>query len=256
MVGSKVGRPNGVHKYLGKVYKSKNYGEFKVIEYNNANDLTVEFLKTGYKTKARTSDLRKNQVKDLLGRSVLGVGYLGEKYGLKIDKHIYQIWKGILGRCYDKAELEKKPTYRGCSVSEHFQCYSNFHEWCQHQIGFGNDGWQLDKDLLIKGNKVYSEDTCVFIPQEVNNLLTKRQNFRGDLPIGVHKKKRGDYFVSQINRDREKVFLGHFKEPISAFLAYKEAKEDYMKVVAEKWHSKIDRRAYEALMNYQVEITD
>lgn len=75
---------------------------------------------------------------------------------------------------------KKYPTYKDCEVSENFKSYEYFYEWCNKQIGFGNEYWQLDKDLLIKGNKVYSENTCHFIPKEINLVLTKSDKKRGE----------------------------------------------------------------------------
>ena len=124
-------------------------------------------------------------------------------------------------------------------------------------MGFGNKGWHLDKDLLVKGNKIYSEDTCVFLPVEINSVLTKTDKLRGDYPIGVHWCNAKKVFVAQINRNKgQQEWLGKFDNPNDAFLAYKKAKESYLKELANKWMGKIDDRAHNALMNYEVEITD
>jgi len=121
---------------------------------------------------------------------VQGMGINNGKYPATLNGEYireYMLWKSMLTRCYNTKYQEGKPTYIGCSVSENFKNYSYFHEWCQNQIGFGNVDFQLDKDLLHKGNKEYNENTCVFIPIETNSVLTKRQLDRGLLPIGVTK---------------------------------------------------------------------
>ena len=128
---------------------------------------------------------------------------------------------------------------------------------CHKQIGFGNEGWQLDKDLLVKGNKVYSESTCVFIPAEVNTLLTKRTASRGEHLIGVYWHKTNKAFKAQVSKNKgTQEYLGSFKTEIEAFNAYKQAKESFVKEQAEKYKSQIDPRAYNALMNYEVGIDD
>ena len=111
--------------------------------------------------------------------------------------------------------------------------------------------------MLIKGNKIYSESTCVFIPREINQTLVKRVASRGTHLIGVYWSKRDKAFKAQVSKSKGKQeHLGYFKTEIEAFNAYKTAKESFVKEQAEKWKDKIDERAYEALINYQVEITD
>ena len=132
-----------------------------------------------------------------------------------------------------------------------------FYEWCNEQIGFGVDGFELDKDLLLKGNKIYSENTCVFIPSEINLLLVKREALRGEYLIGVSWYSKSKTFIAQVNKNKGKSEnLGYFKTELEAFKAYKKAKEAFVKEQANKWRGKIDDRAYNALMNYTVEITD
>ena len=163
----------------------------------------------------------------------------------------------MLRRCYNDAYKKKRPTYEGCEVSDNFKSYEYFYEWCQKQVGFRNSGWHLDKDLLIKGNKVYSEDTCVFIPAEINTVLVKRTASRGEYLIGVYWNKKGKAFRAMVSKNKGKrEHLGLFNTELEAYNAYKTAKEAFVKEQANKWKDKIDERAYNALMNYEVEITD
>ena len=142
-------------------------------------------------------------------------------------------------------------------MSDNFKYYEYFYEWCNKKIGFSVEGFELDKDLLIKGNKVYNESTCVFIPAEINSLLTKRTTSRGKHLIGVSWCNKGKAFRAMVNKNKGKQeYLGYFNTELEAFNAYKVAKESFIKEQADKWKDKIDDRAYEALMNYQVEITD
>ena len=131
------------------------------------------------------------------------------------------------------------------------------YEWYHNQIGFGNDSWQLDKDLLVKCNKIYNEESCVFIPSEINAILTKSTASRGDYLIGVCWSKTHKAFKARVRKNKGKQeFLGYFKTELEAFNAYKTAKGTFVKEQAEKWKGKIDERAYDALMKYTVEITD
>ena len=171
----------------------------------------------------------------------------------KITKE-YALWHSMLKRCYSKPHLEKYPTYIGCSVSDNFKYYHLFHTWCQTQIGFGKEGYHLDKDLLIKGNKVYSEDTCIFIPKSLNLLLNKAAAGRGLLPIGVSKNGKGYLAMCRIY-GKEKC-LGTFQTVEEAFEVYKNFKEGHIKTQAELYKHEIDERAYQALINYEVSIDD
>lgn len=154
------------------------------------------------------------------------------------------------------AEHKKRPSYIGCYTSENFKDFQFFVYWARAQIGYYNDGWHLDKDLLVKGNKQYSEDTCVFIPNIINNLLNTRKASRGNWPVGVTLDKRKQRFVAQISRGCEHDYIGSYNNPRDAFIAYKREKELYAKQLANKYKDQVDTRVYDALMNYTVEITD
>ena len=245
---------------VGKVCVSKSSGDFKILKYNDTANVEIQFLKTGYETAVELGNIKKGDVKDPYVPSVFGVGITGTKYLASINgvqTREYALWKNMLQRCYSDAYRNKRPTYEGCKVSDNFKSYEYFYEWCHKQIGFGNQGWHLDKDLLTKGNKVYSEDSCIFIPSEINTLLIKRAASRGEHLIGVYWHSKNKAFVATVNKSKGKrEHLGFFNTELEAFNAYKKAKELFVKEQANKWKSQIDPRAYNALMNYTVEITD
>ena len=249
---------------VGVVCKSLNSGDFKIVKYNDNRNVEVQFLKTGFETSVHLVQVKRGNVKDPYLPSVYGVGVSGNKYPIRANGVItkeYTLWYSMLSRCYNDAYKKHRPTYEGCEVSENFKSYEYFYEWCHEQIGFGNDGngnpFQLDKDLLIKGNKVYSEDSCVFLPREINQLLVKRENMRGKYLIGVHWCNINKVFVAQASKNKGKSeYLGSFNTEIEAFKAYKTAKENFIKEQASKWKSQIDERAYLALINYEVHIDD
>ena len=245
---------------VGKVCKSKSSGDFKIVKYNDSKNVEIQFLKTGYETAVELGNIKKGDVKDPYVPSVFGVGITGTKYLITISgvkTREYALWKNMLQRCYSDAYRKKRPTYEGCKVSDNFKSYEYFYEWCHKQIGFGNQGWHLDKDLLTKGNKVYSEDTCIFIPSEINTLLIKRAASRGEHLIGVCWSKTANAFKATVRKSKGKQeHLGYLKTELEAFKAYKTAKEAFIKEQASKWKDKIDERAYEALMNYEVGIDD
>lgn len=188
---------------------------------------------------------------------VYGVGINDRRYPSSIngkDAREYKLWHSTLERCYSPKSHKKCPTYIGCSVSENFKGYSYFHEWCQTQIGFGQEGFQLDKDLICKGNKVYSENTCLFLPKQLNTLLLASGASRGHLPVGVSVYR--DKFSAQCCTGKSSKYIGYFQTIEEAFIRYKQVKEAYIKFKAEQWRQFIDPRAYAALMAYEVLITD
>ena len=179
------------------------------------------------------------------------------------SKHIpeYKMWLRMLERALSEKWKTGNPTYKDVSVDPVWHSMTKFIEDVSTLVGYEqaiNDSWHLDKDLLFKGNKTYSKDTCCFIPIEINSLMVMHRSSRGAHPCGVHFRKRYTKrpYCAVISRGSAYKTLGYFATAEEAFYVYKEAKEAYIKEVANRWKDQIDVRAYEALMNYQVEITD
>lgn len=163
-------------------------------------------------------------------------------------------WNEMLKRCYYEPHLKREESYRDCSVCDEWLVFSNFQKWYdQNHI----DGYEIDKDILVKGNKVYSPDTCCFIPKEINQIFTNRHNHRGDAPIGSTLRKDGFYQV-RLSKFGKSHHIGWCKTSEDAFAIYKQAKETHIKETAQMYFKdgKISERVYNALMRYEVEITD
>ena len=173
----------------------------------------------------------------------------------------YSLWQHMLYRCTERY-WAKYPTYAGVTCSENFKSYSYFYEWCNRQVGFKSidekgKNWNLDKDILVKNNKVYSEDICVFVPTKINSLLTKSNKARGGQPIGVSFYKNFNKFRAACNDGcGTQIYLGSFNSPLEAFQTYKAFKEGVIKQIADKYKPKLDSRVYQALLNYEVEQND
>ncbi len=246
-------------KYEGMVYPTKSYGDILVLEYINSRDVTVKFLNTGNVRKTRTSELKKGEIRDNEAFPVYAVGVMDIPNELRrchpVPKE-YIIWNGIRQRCYNENNKDKLMSYKDVEMSENFKFYSYFKEWCHQQTGFDQDGWHLDKDILIKGNKVYSDNTCCFVPHEINTLLVKRNSLRGEFPIGVGFYKPLNKYISKLSTHGKARNLGYFSSVEEAFAVYKREKEKYIKEVANKWKDQIDPRVYESLMNWTIEVTD
>lgn len=240
----------------------------KINIYNHANDLYVKFQDSyGAIVHGSYREFNRGKIKNPYYPNVYGVGMIGNKYkAFENGKDVreYKIWHGILQRCYDKKTQLKQPTYKGCIVSDDWKIYENFYEWIHKQDNYkqwsNGNKWTIDKDIISKGNKIYSEQYCCLVPENVNGLFTKRQNDRGLYPIGVYYYKSGNCYRAQCMNPfiNNRVLIGSYTNPLDAFNAYKNYKEDLIKVIAQQEYEKgnITERCYKSMMNYEVEITD
>ena len=242
----------------------------KVVEYNNAIDMVAEF-QDEYKSRVHTqwSNFTKGNVKNPYYPSVYGVGITGNKcptWDTNNNKHAkeYDAWQNMLIRCFDEKVKRKYPTYKDVSCCKEWLLYENFYYWLHEQENFNrwytNDSWHLDKDILIKNNKIYSPETCVLVPYNVNKLFVKHELHRGDLPIGVtHCSNRDGFVVRCMNPlTGKRDYLGYRTNLNEAFKLYKSHKEKLIKQVAELEYNKgnITKECYNAMMNYVVDIAD
>ena len=157
----------------------------------------------------------------------------------------YRTWTNVINRCYSIKYQNKKPTYIGCRVSDEWLTFSNFKAWMEKQ---NFEGMQLDKDLLIEGNKVYCPETCVFVTPMVNNFTTDRGNDRGEWLIGVNWDKGTNKFMSQCSNPFTKK-----QETLGRFDCEQEAHETWLKRKLELAYElaaiQEDSRVAEALIN-------
>lgn len=244
-------------RYEGLIFNHPTYGEYFVEQYNTAHEVLIVFKQTGGRYTTSISNVKRYSVKDPLFPSILGVGVVG---GLQVRsggvyEDSYLVWKSMLVRCYCQNYQQKFPSYIGCYVSEEFKHYINFKEWYDKQAN-KSKGWELDKDILFKGNKIYSENTCCFVPQEINSLVSSKKSSSGLLPIGVTYKKQLKKYGANILEWGIYNHIGYYDTPGDAFQAYKVRKEAHIKDVANKWRSSLDDRVYKALLSWEVSIND
>lgn len=165
-----------------------------------------------------------------------------------IRNDAYRTWKSMLERCYSDKYHQKEPAYIGCSVCDDWIRFSNFKRWFDNPKNGYKDGYQLDKDLLLQGNKVYSSETCCFLPREINAAI---QVSRINENNGVKFNKKGDYTV-HASLGGKKVNVGKFKNINDARNAYINAKKDNLLYLADKYYveGKISHNIYNALINF------
>lgn len=257
-------------KYIDKnnIIGKTNYNNqgclMKIIDYTNARNIIVQF-QDEYKCnkKCEYSQFKKGNISNPYFPSVYGHGMIGEKYHCKIngkDSKEYLAWHAMLSRCYNEKSMRK---YEKVYCCKEWLLFDNFYEWLHSQPNFNI--WKnetrsaLDKDILKKGNKLYSPETCCLVPNNINVLFTKRQNHRGNEPIGVILHKRDNIYESHCNNGYGVIeYLGRFSNVYDAFIAYKTYKENLIKKMATIEYNKgrISKICYEAMINYVVEITD
>jgi hypothetical protein len=247
-----------------------NYNNFgskmTIISYINCDNITVKF-DNGSIINSRYDHFKEGVLRSPYCKTIYGMGYIGEgKYESHIENKItktYQYWHGILTRCYSNNFQEKNPTYKNCEVCDDWNNFQNFGKWYdENYYEINGEKMQLDKDILNKGNKIYSPDTCVFVPQRINTLFTKNEAKRGNFPIGVSWNKTIQKYASVVSvynttkKKKERKSLGYFDTQKETFDCYKNFKENYIKEVADYYKDQIPKKLYKALYRYKVEITD
>lgn len=194
--------------------------------------------------------------------TILGKGVCDlEIYADEKTCHAYQLWSNIINRCYNQTIKEKYPSYQNCCVCEEWLLFSNFKQWFdeEKQWYHGESRLEVDKDILQKGNKLYSPDTCVVVPHAINAIFIKRDAARGPYPIGVNLYKPNGKFRAALGAHGNRKHIGYYDTPEEAFQAYKKAKEQHIKDVADEYKAKypdFPQRLYDAMYAYEVEITD
>lgn len=169
------------------------------------------------------ANLKRGNIKYPYHPSVCDNGYFGEgKHKAKVNgknTKVYDVWNSMMKRCYDN----KRPTYKDCSVSPRWLNFQVFGDWFENNYIIG---FELDKDLLIKGNKVYSEETCTFIPQCLNKFIANNRICSADGCSGVTWHKRDKKWVAQISDvdNNTNLHLGYFHKQNDAVDAYKRAR--------------------------------
>lgn len=185
-----------------------------------------------------------------MGKLVCGVGVNDADYavttkvsGKRITCAYYGVWTNMLERGYSDGYKAHAPTYRDVSVCEEWHTFSTFKTWMEQQPW---EGMQLDKDILISGNKVYKPEACVFVPGRVNSLLLSGGAMRGEYPVGVCYLQRRRGMVNELkkpyrarvsNGAGENKSLGMFRTPEEAHQAWQYAKADMIEETILWWRT-------------------
>ena len=230
-----------------------NQEQYRIVKnnYKKTGDDSEEFIiKVMNDMRYKPDDWSKRAMQPIM----CGIGYCGSE-NVDCQSESYIKWHDMMNRCYNEKFLERQPQYRGCTVCEEWLNYSNFKVWYDKNriAGMSSD---IDKDILFKGNKVYSPETVAFVPHVINTLFLSKKADRGDFPIGVSYEKDKEKFRAYMSFMGKQIKLGTFDTAESAFARYKEYKEDFIKDMAEQFKDEIPYKVYDAMMNWVIEITD
>ena len=201
-----------------------------------------------------------NKIKEYMNKLVFGIGVNDLPYRTEVREELpkngckrvqksvfkcpyYTVWKSMLQRCYSKKYLESKPSYVGTSVCGEWLSASAFKKWMELQDWQGKS---LDKDIIVRGNKLYSPETCAFVAASTNLFVTACNASRGAYPIGVDLFRRTGEYRAQCGNpfSGERGHLGLFSAPKEAHEAWRKRKHELAQLVAA---TESDTRIVEAL---------
>lgn len=212
---------------VGETFITNEGYKILLIVYRSAKDCDVKF-DSGYISINLTYDnIKKGKVKNPYHPSVYNIGYISiGKYLPSIngdDTKEYIRWRDMLKRCYCLKYQKNNPSYIGCTVDKRWHNFQIFAEWFEENY---TESYHLDKDILVKGNKVYSSETCCFVPRVLNNHIVVRSSKTSVKQIPLKGKCTNE--------------------------EYKEYKEKEIKRVANIWWHEINEEVYQALINYKI----
>jgi hypothetical protein len=227
----------------------------EIIEYRNSMDLDVKLCEGTVLKNLKYANLVKGAVRNPNHKSVYGIGYSGiGEYNSHKDGKIrksYDVWHSLMRRCYwDKYHAREK-SYKDVTVCEEWHNYQNFAKWFEENYNPETmQGWDLDKDIICPECKIYSPDTCCFVPLEINKFFCKSKESRLGLMVGVKRNHKG--FQCRVFIDGVRLTSKTYKTQEEASLFYNTEKEKYAKKIAEKWRGTISDIIYDKLINYKV----
>lgn len=226
----------------------------KIVAYRNYDDIDIEFLDDFHYIKRHNtySNFKSGGVKNPYDRALFGVGYIGDgKWKVKDENgkfsRVYLCWMHMIERCYYEKNKDLHPAYFGiATVCDEWHNFQTFADWYSEREYDCEGRLHIDKDIKYPGNTVYSPETCILVPQRINELFTCRRNNLG-LPVGIRTTSGGNFMASYNGKG-----LGTYKTLREAFDVYATNKEQAIKGVAEEYKNIIPLEVYEALLNYRV----
>jgi len=209
----------------GTVHETRFCGSLEVLKYSGAHIVTVRFKSTSTIKTVGAQQIRSGKVKDHNLPTLKGVGLIGiGKYSAIKNKKYHSLWRGVMERGLSESFKSKNPTYKDCTVTPEWHNFQNFAKWCEENYPNDIGNWEIDKDVLNVGSKIYSPDTCLFLPHWINSFTINCNLSRGDFPVGVSFDKATGMFRAKCSNDGRTVSIGRFSTPEEAHLAWRKYK--------------------------------
>lgn len=168
----------------GDIYKTTRCGELRILNFYEYRKVEVEFIVTGTKVLTDKWRIINGKVKDKFYPNIWTVGFIGEGYSWGTQTKAYTCWAGMLRRCYSEHNQKKSPTYIGCYVCKEWHNFQIFCEWYIDNYPKDGNKYQLDKDILIEGNREYSPDNCIFTTPKDNAVKANAKEYTFVSPSG------------------------------------------------------------------------
>lgn len=206
---------------VGKVMSTNECGNVVVLEVKNWRNIRILFLEYPYETSTEAGKLFSGSIRNPMRPTIHNIGFFGAG-PYRITK-AYEKWLKMLNRVYNSKNESDIRSYNDVTVHPDWHCYQTFAAWYHRQIDHFDEvdfTWELDKDLLVPGNRIYGPETCCIIPEQINLILCDGAFGRGSLPLGVTKTKRGKPYKVRVNSFGEQIYLGRYETICEAQKAY------------------------------------
>lgn len=251
-----MGKDNQLKDRTGEVSYTKYGTKATIIQYINNKKVLVEF-DDDYKYRYYTTyiNFTHGKLTNPYDKSIYGVGFIGN--GNYDSHHIsYPVWFNMIKRCYKEQKSYDDESYNDCVVDAEWHNFQNFAKWYEENMYVCNEKLVIDKDIKTHGNRIYTKENCMLLPERINLLFIKEKARRSNLPIGVYFQKEKGNYVAMCSVDRKTKYIGSYSNPQIAFNHYKEFKEKHINKVLENYIGILPDDVYEEIKKYKIEITD
>lgn len=239
---------------VGEIIKNSKGTPMKIISVRVKSDITIQFLDEHEYIKEHVNyqNFKKGQVENPYDKTVYGIGYLGDGEHKtwsngRFTKE-YNSWSDMLSRCYAD-EKGQSAYFNKCTVCDGWLNFQTFCDWYDENAYLVNERLHLDKDILFHGNKIYSPERCLLVPQRINMLFVRHRPNKYDLPEGIGKTDGGNFSTSYNGKS-----YGVYDTYEKAIDKYIEIKSNAIKNITEEYKSIVPKKVYNSLINYKVDI--